>query len=245
MIELRGVVKRYGGTFGVDHVDLRVGRGERAALIGPSGCGKSTLLRLLMGLLTPDAGEIRVAGEALHRDNALQLRRRLGYVIQEGGLFPHLTAGANAALLDRWLGTDSDAVDARIEELAGLVRLPRECLGRYPAELSGGQRQRVALMRALMRDPEALLLDEPLGALDPMIRAELGDDLLALCGRLSKTVLLVTHDLAEAAHFAERILVMRAGAIVQEGRIEDLAAAPVDAFVERFVRAQRRLHLPS
>jgi len=245
MITLHGVAKRYGDVVALDGIDLDLAPGERAALIGPSGCGKSTLLRLIMGLLAPDAGEIRIAGERLCRVNTLTLRRRLGYVIQDGGLFPHLTAAGNTALLDRWLGTDDAAIRARIDDLAGLVRLPHECLDRYPAELSGGQRQRVALMRALMRDPEALLLDEPLGALDPMIRAELGDDLLALCERLGKTVLLVTHDLAEAAHFAERILLMRAGTIVQEGRIETLAQSPADDFVARFVRAQRRLHLPS
>src|SRR5688500_11043575 len=163
------------------------------------------------GLVRPSQGAVRFDGADVTSDSALAVRRRMGYVIQDGGLFPHLTARRNAALMARWLGRPAREIDARIEELAELVRLPRELLDRFPAQLSGGQRQRVSLMRALMLDPEVLLLDEPMGALDPIIRYELQEDLRAAFDTLGKTLVLVTHDISEAWHFGHVLVLMRDG----------------------------------
>ena len=166
------------------------------------------------------------------------LRRRVGYVIQEGGLFPHLTARGNVTLLARWLRRPPAEVDARVAELAALARLPTALLDRHPGELSGGQRQRVALMRALMLDPEMLLLDEPLGALDPMVRAELQRDLRGVFRALGKTVVLVTHDLREARHFGDLVVLLRDGRVTQQGTLAMLEGAPADGFVRDFLGAQ-------
>jgi len=225
----------------LDDVSLAFDSGTVTALIGSSGSGKSTVLRLLLGLERPDRGQVRIDGEILQARQVLPLRRRVGYVIQEGGLFPHLTALDNLALLPRHLGWDAARIRQRAQALAELAHLPHAALRRYPAELSGGQRQRVALMRGLMADPDALLLDEPLGALDPIVRYELQQDLRRLFGELGKTVILVTHDLAEAAWFAPRLVLLRQGRVVQDGRFEDLRDRPADAFVRRFVQAQRSL----
>ena len=239
--ELRGVSKRYGNVIALDDVSLRFPAGSNTALIGSSGSGKSTLLRVLLGLEWPDRGEIWVDGAKLEQTQVLALRRRVGYVIQEGGLFPHLTALGNLALLPQHLGWSSDRIRQRAEELAALTHLPQGVLERYPAELSGGQRQRVALMRGLMLDPDALLLDEPLGALDPIVRHELQDELKAIFDQLGKSVIVVTHDMAEAAWFADRLVLMRNGKVVQDGRLDDFCQRPADPFVTRFVEAQRTL----
>ena len=242
MLELTDVCKTFGATRAVRSVSLAVPAGRTLALIGPSGCGKSTLLRLMIALISPDAGAVRFESRVLGPDNALELRRRMGYVIQDGGLFPHLTARGNLALQARYLGWRSDRIDVRIAELVEITRFPAAGLGRYPAQLSGGQRQRVSLMRALMLDPQVLLLDEPLGALDPIIRSDLQRDLKAIFEELGKTVVLVTHDLAEAVYLGHRIVLMHEGQIVQEGAYADLLEAPADPFVSRFVSAQRSLH---
>jgi osmoprotectant transport system ATP-binding protein len=225
-------------------VDLAVPRGETVALIGESGSGKSTLLRLLLGLLAPDAGEVRFGGEPVRGDDPA-FRRRVGYVVQGGALFPHLTAAGNASLVARHLRWRPERIARRLAELAALTRLPPEALSRFPHALSGGQAQRVSLMRALFLDPEVLLLDEPLGALDPLTRADLQLDLRRAFDDLRKTVVFVTHDLAEAAFFSRRLVLLRDGRIVQVGALEDLARAPAEPFVARFVAAQRRLALPA
>jgi osmoprotectant transport system ATP-binding protein len=222
-------------------VSLRVEVGECVAVIGPSGCGKSTLLRLAAGLIAPDRGRILINDLELRPDTLMQARQRIGYVIQSGGLFPHLNALDNVALAARYRKREPKWIETRIAELAELVQLPVATLSRYPKDLSGGQRQRVSLMRALMLDPDVLLLDEPLGALDPMVRHGLQEELRSLFARLHKSVLLVTHDMAEAAFFSRHIALMRSGRIVQQGAYEDLALAPTDAFVSEFVRAQRTL----
>jgi osmoprotectant transport system ATP-binding protein len=239
MVALRGVEKRYGDRRVLAAIDLEVPRGQTTVLIGPSGCGKSTLLRVVNGLLQPDAGSVHFEGVAVTPENALALRRRMGYVIQDGGLFPHLTARGNVALLARHLGWDAARLEARIADLAALVQLPSDVLDRYPSQISGGQRQRVSLMRALMLDPDLLLLDEPLGALDPLIRAELQEDLRRIFRSLGKTVLFVTHDIGEAGFFGDEIVLLREGRIVQRGTLEALVRAPADPFVTRFVNAQR------
>ena len=188
MFTLDHVSRRYGDAEALADVSLEFAAGSVCAVIGSSGSGKSTLLRLLMGLEPADAGRVLVAGEPLTRRNCLALRRRTGYVIQDGGLFPHLSALANLALLPRYLGWPRAQIAARAQELAGLVQLQADVLQRFPSELSGGQRQRVALMRALMTDPPSLLLDEPLGALDPIVRFELQEEFKRLFAELRKTV---------------------------------------------------------
>jgi osmoprotectant transport system ATP-binding protein len=239
MLVLSQVSKRYGDTLALAPTDLQVPAGETLVLIGPSGCGKSTLLRLIAGLIQPDSGTISLEGMALTPANILQTRQRMGYVIQEGGLFPHLTVRDNVTVMARYLRRDTGWIDSRLAELAELVRLPQELMTRYPNELSGGQRQRISLMRALMLDPELLLLDEPLGALDPMIRYELQQELKSIFGQLGKTVIMVTHDIAEAAFFGQTLVLMRDGHIVQTGPFTELAQTPAEPFVEQFITAQR------
>ena len=239
LLAVRGVVVRRDGAAPLGPLELSVARGERLAVVGPSGGGKTTLLRLLLGLDRAAEGEVLVEGEPLARHDLLALRRRVGYVVQGGGLFPHLTAGDNAGLVARWLGWDEPRLAARLADLSRLARLSPELLARFPAQLSGGQAQRVALVRALVLEPELLLLDEPLGALDPVTRAELQDDLLAAFQELRVTVLLVTHDLAEAALLATRLALVREGRVVQEGSLDDLVSRPADAYVARFVGAWR------
>lgn len=238
---LQQVTHRHGQAIALDQVNLDIARGRTTALIGPSGAGKSSVLRLLLGLEWPERGQVRFEGMPLQRATLLQQRRRIGYVIQEGGLFPHLSAGENAGLLARSLGWPRARIAARLAELAQLCQLPMELLARFPAELSGGQRQRVGLIRALMLDPPVLLLDEPLGALDPIVRHDLQTQMRELFGQLHKTVVLVTHDVAEAAYLADTLVLMRAGRVLQQGSARDLLEHPVDDFVTRFLTAQRTL----
>ena len=239
MLELCGVSKSYGGRLVLSPTDLSIETGRVTVLIGPSGCGKSTLLRLMLGLIAPDAGRVLFQGEELTRRRVLAARRKMGYVIQSGGLFPHLTAERNVTLLARQLGWEPGRIGERVRRLCELTHFPADGLSRYPVQLSGGQQQRVGLMRALMLDPDVLLLDEPLGALDPLIRADLQTDLKEVFTSLGKTVVLVTHDLGEAAFFGDRVVLLREGQIVQQGTLEDFMERPMDPFVTRFLRAQR------
>lgn len=241
MIELKGVCKIYEGRAILHATDLVVASETTTVLIGPSGCGKSTLLRLMIGLIVPDEGEVRFEGRALSPESLRPARLKMGYVIQDGGLFPHLNAGDNVALMARFVGWSEARVEERLAELVELTHFPKDGLSRFPTEISGGQRQRVSLMRALMLDPEVILLDEPLGALDPLIRAELGSDLRRIFESLGKTVVMVTHDLAEAAYFAGTIVLMKDGRIAQRGSYRALVDEPADEFVTRFIRAQRGL----
>ncbi|MBC8145498.1 MAG: ATP-binding cassette domain-containing protein [bacterium] len=241
-ITLEDVSKQYGSRTALARTSMVFGESRTTVLIGPSGCGKSTLLRLVIGLISPDTGSVVVNGEPIRAPQFIALRRRTGYVIQEGGLFPHLSARDNLALAPREVGWDRERIETRIETLLPLVRLEGEHLDRYPIEMSGGQRQRVGLMRALMLSPELLLLDEPLGALDPMVRYELQRDLKSIFATLGTTVIMVTHDLAEAAYLADDIVLMRDGHILQRGLLADMIASPADPFVTDFITAQRQLH---
>jgi osmoprotectant transport system ATP-binding protein len=236
-VELRldRVTKRYGAALALDGVDLTFPSGRTTALLGPSGCGKSTVLRLLIALVAPDEGKVLVDGRPLSQHDIQVLRRRIGYVIQDGGLFPHLTAAENATLMARHLRWDKARIAARLDELVALTRFPADGLTRYPTELSGGQVQRVAIMRALFLDPEVLLMDEPLGALDPLVRTELRADLRGIFRSFGKTVVVVTHDVGEASQLAEVVVLMRAGRVVQQGPFSALASAPVDPFVTAFL----------
>jgi osmoprotectant transport system ATP-binding protein len=239
MLTLQGVSKSFAATRALAPTDLHVPRGSTTVLIGTSGCGKSTLLRIIVGLIWPDTGTVTIDGTSLHVDNVRALRHRMGYVIQDGGLFPHLSARQNVTLMAGYLGWERARIDERLAELADLTRFPGDALDRYPAQLSGGQRQRVALMRALMLNPDVLLLDEPLGALDPITRSDLQHDLREVFQRLHKTVVLVTHDLGEAAYLGDMLVLMREGTIVQRGSLEEMVRSPADPFVTRFINAQR------
>jgi osmoprotectant transport system ATP-binding protein len=241
MLELIGVSKSYSGVQALHPTDLTIPPGRTTVLLGPSGCGKSTLIRLMIGLIRPDSGSVRFEGTPLAPDNVLELRHRMGYVVQDGGLFPHLTAAGNVTLLARYLRWESQRIEKRLTELSELTQFPPDGLQRYPVQLSGGQRQRVSLMRALMLDPNLLLLDEPLGALDPIIRSEVQADLKRIFQALGKTVVIVTHDLGEAGYLGDQIVLLRAGKIVQQGTLAELVHQPADAFVTRFVNAQRPL----
>jgi osmoprotectant transport system ATP-binding protein len=239
LVRLVDVSKRYAGGTALHSTNLSVDRGKTTVLIGPSGCGKSTLLRLIIRLIEPDSGSVEFEGKAVSPDNINALRRRIGYVIQEGGLFPHLTTRANVLLMARHIRKPEEEAHNRLLALCEVTRFSEQLLLRYPGELSGGQRQRVSLMRALMLSPELLLLDEPLGALDPLVRASLQKDLKDIFARLGQTALFVTHDLTEAIYFGDEIVLMNEGKIVQKGTITDLRERPADPFVSEFINAQR------
>jgi osmoprotectant transport system ATP-binding protein len=238
MIALRGVTKRFGERAAVDHVSIEFRSHATHVVLGSSGSGKSTVLRLILGLLWPDTGEIVVDNTPVGPTTRAALLQRMGYVVQEGGLYPHLTTYQNAALAaepHRW---SPARVRQRVTHLAQMVGFDDAILGLYPAQLSGGQRQRAGLMRALMLDPPMLLLDEPLGALDPIVRADLQTQLGRLFQDLRKTVLLVTHDIREAMILGETVTLMTAGRVVQHGTFDDLLRQPADPFVTEFLKAQ-------
>jgi osmoprotectant transport system ATP-binding protein len=238
MLKLAGVSKQYEGRTVVDGIDLLLQQGQTYTLVGPSGCGKSTLLRMIIGLIRPDAGQVYYNDRLLSEVDIQSVRSDFGYVIQSGGLFPHLTARQNAALPAAYRKWPRQKVIDRVKQLGELTQLPTDSLDRYPVQLSGGQRQRVSLMRALMLDPEILLMDEPLGALDPMIRSQLQVELRHIFRTLNKTVVMVTHDLNEAAYFGNQIILMRDGQIIQQGAIDTLVNTPADPFVTEFIEAQ-------
>jgi len=241
MLQLKNISKNYGDLRALSPVDLTISTGETKVLVGPSGCGKSTLIRLIIGIVKKDSGEVYYDGELVTDDNLLKIRRSIGYVIQEGGLFPHLTVRQNVSLLSEYLGWEEKRIDDRLHQLAELTHFPVDAFHRYPLQLSGGQNQRVSLMRALMLDPKVLLLDEPLGALDPMIRADLQTELKEIFLSLGKAVVLVTHDINEAGFFADEIVLMRDGKIIQQASIEDMINNPSEDFVSKFINAQRFL----
>ena len=249
MIVIEDVRKRFPGsaTPAVDGLSLSVDAAEVCVLIGPSGCGKTTTMRMINRMIDPDAGRILVGGTDIAAVDPVQLRRGIGYVIQQVGLFPHLTIAENVATVPRLLGWSAARVTQRVDELLALVDMdPALHRARFPRELSGGQKQRVGVARALAADPPLLLMDEPFGALDPLTRAALQDESLRLLRELSKTIVFVTHDMDEALKLGTRIAVLREGRVVQYDTPAQLLAHPADAFVESFVgedRALKRLAL--
>ena len=249
MITLDGLTKQYPGTAqpAVDHISLTIPKGEVCVLIGPSGCGKTTTMRLINRLIEPSGGTIELQGRDVTHMDAVELRRGIGYVIQQVGLFPHLTIAENIATVPRLLGWDAARTDKRIDELLELVALePPTYRDRYPRDLSGGQKQRVGVARALAADPPVMLMDEPFGAIDPITRTRLQDEFLRIQARLKKTVVFVTHDLDEAIRMGDRIAILREGKVVQYDTPEAILARPANAFVEEFVgqdRALKRLSL--
>jgi osmoprotectant transport system ATP-binding protein len=240
MIQARHITKSYDQKV-LDDVSLSIEKGKTVSLIGPSGCGKSTFLRIIMGLIEADSGEVWIESEAMNHTNELALRRKMGYVIQSGGLFPHLTARENLTLVTNYLGWKAKKENERIHELSKLTNINESMLDRKPEHLSGGQAQRISLMRALMLDPPILLMDEPLGSIDPLVRYELQNDLRSIFRELKKSVLLVTHDLGEAAFLGDEIVLMHSGKIIQKGTIHDIVDQPANDFVKQFVQAQRSL----
>ena len=244
MITLDHVGVTYPGTSSpaVEDVTLEVERGEIVVLVGPSGCGKTTTLKTINRLVEPTRGTITVDGEDVTGVPPHELRRGIGYVVQSSGLLPHRTVRQNVGTVPRLLGWDDGRISDRVEELVELMGLEAELLGRYPGELSGGQRQRVGVARALAADPPVLLMDEPFGAVDPIVRGRLQDELLALQARVSKTIVLVTHDIDEAVRLADRVVVMRVGGtLAQVGTPDELLRAPTDEFVVDFVGEDRTL----
>ena len=238
MILFHQAGKSFGNAVALLPNDLKIAQNKTTVLIGLSGSGKSTILRLISGLIEPTTGWIEINGKKLTRDALFELRRRMGYVIQSGDLFPHLTARRNILLVAEELRLGIDEITARMEQLCALTRFPSRLLDRYPVELSGGEQRRASLTRALMLKPDILLLDEPLGALDPMARAGLLTDLKALFERTKTTVVMVTHNLVEAARLGDWIVLLNAGKIVQEGPFAELYLRPTEPFVGEFFRAQ-------
>jgi len=247
MIRLEGVTKQYGAARpAVDSLDLDVPEGTTVALVGPSGCGKTTTLRMVNRLIEPTSGRIYVAGENVTHADPVLLRRRIGYVIQHVGLFPHMTVARNIAAVPDLLGWPVARSAARVAELLDLVGLDGAFAARYPSQLSGGQRQRVGVARALAADPPVLLMDEPFGAIDPIARTRLQDEFSSILKRVRKTVIVVTHDLDEAVRLSDRLAIMRDGRLVQYDTPGTVLSRPADTFVETFVgpdRALKRLSL--
>ena len=244
MIRLDGVSKKYeDGTVAVHELDLDVPEGETVVLIGPSGCGKSTTLKMVNRLIEPTSGRILLQGEDVTHVDPVKLRRRMGYVIQQTGLFPHQTIAANVATVPKLLGWDRKRVDARVLELLELVGLePNRFAKRYPHQLSGGQRQRVGVARALAADPPVLLMDEPFGAVDPIVRERLQGEFIRLQREVRKTVLFVTHDLDEAVRMGDRIAVFSEGGhLEQYDAPSRLLGSPATDFVASFVGSDRGL----
>jgi osmoprotectant transport system ATP-binding protein len=241
MISLRNITVAYNEheTIALNNVSLEISRTSTTVLLGQSGSGKSTILRLVAGLIFPTKGSIYCDNVEITQHNITSMRKRIGYAIQSGGLFPHLTAQENISLAAQHGGWEKETMEQRITELAELTSLSKDMLHRYPSDLSGGQQQRVSLMRALMMKPDILLLDEPLSALDPIIRADLQQDLRKIFAELTMTVVFVTHDIHEAHYIGNHIVLLEHGSIVQQAAsIQELREQPATAFVQRFVEAQ-------
>ncbi|CDM56242.1 MULTISPECIES: ABC transporter ATP-binding protein [Rhizobium] len=241
MIEIRNVTKRYGAATVVDNVSMDVEKGSITVIVGTSGSGKSTLMRMINRLVPITAGEIFVGGQNIMDVPVTELRRKIGYAIQGHGLFPHRTVAQNIATVPQLLGWDTTKINSRVEELLGLFNLdPATFAEKYPHQLSGGQQQRVGVARALAAEPELLLMDEPFGALDPVIRGKAQDDLLAIQKQFGTTVVLVTHDMDEAFHLGNQIAVMSAGKLLQCSTPEKILTEPADPFVQQLTGTSDR-----
>ncbi|MDQ0205760.1 betaine/proline/choline family ABC transporter ATP-binding protein [Alkalicoccobacillus murimartini] len=242
MLRIEEVTKKYkGGKIAVDNFSLDIKKGEFICIIGPSGCGKTTTMKMINRLIEPTSGRILVNDEDMLKQDAVKLRRKIGYVIQQIGLFPHMTIGENISLVPRLLKWTSTEKDKRAEELLELVEMPKEFLDRYPHELSGGQQQRIGVLRALAANPPLILMDEPFGALDPITRDALQEEFKRLQRSLDKTIVFVTHDMDEAIKLADRIVIMKDGKIVQVDSPEEILRNPANEFVEDFIGKERLL----
>lgn len=241
MLELQNIDKTFEGRTVLTDVNLLVPQGATHALIGSSGSGKTTLLRITLGLIPFDKGYVKINGHALLSFTQVEWADRIGYVPQDGGLFPHISGKNNVSLIAKLRGWSRSKIDDRVEELRKVVDLDPDILAQFPREMSGGQKQRVAIMRAAMMDPSVMLLDEPMAALDPLIRSTLQQELKSIFQRLGKTVLLVTHDLGEAVYLAEKVTMLHEGRVVQSGSYRELLLQPASPFVSQFINAQRTL----
>jgi osmoprotectant transport system ATP-binding protein len=243
-LEFDEVSKRYTGAdeAAIESLSLEVPAGDILVLVGPSGCGKTTAMRMVNRMIDITSGDIRLDGESITKRNPSELRREIGYVIQQIGLFPHQTIAENIATVPKLLGWDSKRISARVEELIDLVSLPQEMGKRYPSQLSGGQRQRIGVARALAADPPLMLMDEPFGAIDPITRERLQNEFLRLQADIRKTIVFVTHDIDEAIKMGDRIAVLKKGGVLaQYATPTELLMDPADEFVEDFVGADRAL----
>ncbi len=238
MISIQNVSKFYDRRPVLKKINLALKEGKTHVFLGSSGSGKSTLLRILSGLIDADEGKVTISGEIVSKLNQKKMSRQIAYVIQEGGLFPHFTAHENVVLAAQLAGWDQEKIGFRMRELCALVKLHESYLDQYPKQLSGGQRQRIALMRALMLDPPLIFLDEPLGALDPLVRSELQRELKRIFNHVKKTVVMVTHDIGEGAYFGHSISLFNEGEIVQHGEFKDFIKNPSSDFVTRFIQAR-------
>ena len=241
-IAFQDVTKTFPGASysAVDHVSLTVNEGEFITILGSSGCGKTTLLKMINRLYEPDSGSILLFGEDVSTVDVVKLRRRIGYVIQQIGLFPHYTVSENIATVPRLLGWEKEKISARVDALLNLVGLePKEFRDRYPAQLSGGQQQRIGLARALAIDPKIMLMDEPFGAIDSITREKLQDELLTLHREMGKTILFVTHDIEEAFRLGNRVIIMNEGKILQFDTPAAIIRQPADPFVQSLVDSAR------
>jgi osmoprotectant transport system ATP-binding protein len=244
MITLSKVSKRFADSNGaaVENLSLEIRRGETVVLVGPSGCGKTTTMKMINRLIEPTGGAITVDGTDVLQQDPVALRRGIGYVIQSIGLMPHRTVRENIATVPRLVGWKEDRIEKRVGELADILDLDRSFLSRYPSELSGGQRQRVGVARALAADPPVMLMDEPFGAVDPIVRERLQDQFLGIQERLQKTVVFVTHDIDEAIKMADRIAILnKGGRLEQFATPEEILRAPKNEFVKQFVGSERGL----
>ncbi|MFW0718261.1 ABC transporter ATP-binding protein [Pedobacter sp. N23S346] len=239
MIRLDRVSKSFKDTAAVKSVSFEVNEGENLILLGTSGCGKTTTLKMINRLIEPDAGKITINGRNISNENPEILRRGIGYVMQNNGLFPHYTVGENIATVPQLLKWDKKKTQERTEELLGKLHLPADCINLFPHELSGGQQQRVGLARALVADPSILLMDEPFGALDNVTRASIRKEFKALEELKRKTIVMVTHDVQEAFELADRICLMNKGEIIQIGTPKELLYQPVNDFVNGFIESER------
>ena len=244
-ISLKNVSKRFsqnGGPAAVDDLSLDMEKGETVVLVGPSGCGKTTTMKMINRLIEPSSGTIEVAGTDILKQNPVELRRNIGYVIQSIGLLPHRSIRDNISTVPKLVGWKDERINSRIDELVEIFELDRELLDRYPAELSGGQRQRVGVARALAVDPPVMLMDEPFGAVDPIVRERLQDQFLNIQQELRKTIVFVTHDIDEAIKMADRIAILNKGGVVEQyAPPEEILRAPANNFVKQFVGVERGL----